>query len=227
MRHARTGGILIQVAVIIAIGVVLGVADAVIRPINLKPRTAPPPLPPMNVEPASGATPAAGTSEAAPSDEAASPASEQPPVQPATQPAQTAAPAAAPAAAASTGFTPTPKDKLPVGHITIDEAFALYQRGQTDMNTYFIDSRKMEDYVKGHVPGAIRIDTAMFQLKEPDELGLIPRTGYVVVYCNGGHCDESENVAKRLDGSGYKFVYVLHDGLPGWKALGHPVQVGE
>lgn len=219
MTHARSGKILTQVAVIIVVGATLGVADALLRPIDLSPRKAPPPLPPPVTTP-DAATPA-GTSNAAP--EATSPET-APPTQPPA--AATEAVPAAPASAAA-GFTQTPKDKLPVGHITIDEAFSLYQRGLSDFNTFFVDSRKLEEYAKGHVPGAIRIDTSMFQLKEPDELGLIPRTGYVVVYCNGGHCDESENVAKRLDGSGYKFVYVMHDGLPGWQAMGHPVQTGE
>ena len=224
MTHARSGKILTQVAVIIVVGTALGVADALIRPVDLSPRKAPPPLPPPVTTPETATS--AGTSSAAPETD---PTKSTPP---ATAP--DAAPAAAPAAAAPTipppadaGFTQTPKDKLPVGHITIDEAFSLYQRGLSDFNTFFVDSRKLEEYTKGHVPGALRIDTSMFQIKEPDELGLIPRTGYVVVYCNGGHCDESENVAKRLDGSGYKFVYVMHDGLPGWKAMGHPIQTGE
>lgn len=216
MTHARSGKILIQVAVIIVVGTVLGVADAYIRHIDLTPRKAPPPLPPVTApEPESPTGGAATTTE-----------SSTPNTAPTPEPAVTSDPTPT-AATPNASFTPTPKEKLPVGHITIEEAFSLYQRGLTDFNTFFVDSRKLEDYTKGHVPGAIRIDTSMFQIKEPDELGLIPRTGYVVVYCNGGHCDESENVAKRLDGSGYQFVYVLHDGLPGWQSMGHPVQTGE
>lgn len=221
MTHARSGRILTQVAVIIVVGAAIGVADALLRPIDLSPRKAPPPLPLPPPVTTPDATMPRGTIAAAP--EATSPQA-TPPVQPR---AATTEAAPTPAATAAPGFSQTPKDKLPVGHITIDEAFSLYQRGLSDFNTFFVDARKLEEYVKGHVPNAIRIDTSMFQIKEPDELGLIPRTGYVVVYCNGGHCDESENVAKRLDGSGYKFVYVMHDGLPGWQAMGHPIQTGE
>lgn len=213
LTNVRSGRILIQMAVIIGIGFALGVVDMTLRPIDLKPRPKPPPI---QIEPAHTGVklaPQAG------SEVEVTPAKPAPPA--------AATPTTPAAAGGETPFQQTPKSALPEGQITVDEAKVLYDRGLSDGNTYFVDARKVEDYVKGHVSNAIRIDTAMFQLKEPAELGLIPRTGNVVVYCNGGHCDESENVAKRLNGSGYPNVYVMHDGYPGWKALGHPVEVGE
>ena len=58
-------------------------------------------------------------------------------------------------------------------------------------------------------------------------LAAIPRDATLVVYCNGGNCDESEQVAKLINGSGYQKVYVMHDGIPGWQAMGYPSEEGE
>lgn len=212
MRHARSGRVIIQMAVIIGVGFALGVVDAMRRPVDLKPREMPPEL----VLPGpSGAKPA--PSPAPPTDDLA-PA-------PTPSASNTTVPATSPAPATG-AFVQTPKDQLPKGQVTIDEAKAAYDQGLTDNMTFFIDSRKVEDFTAGHVLNAMRMDTKSFETGDPLELSLIPREAIVIVYCNGGHCDESENVAKRIQGSGYKKVYVMHDGLPGWKALGHPIGTG-
>lgn len=211
MKHARSGRIIIQMAVIIGLGFGLGVADMILRPVDLKPREAPPPL---ELGPA-GSRPASNDAPAPPAARASG------------QPAASASPTAPAAPAAPGGFTPTPKDKLPTGQITIDEAKAAYDQGLADGMTFFVDSRKHEEFVAGRVLNALRIDSKSFETGNPPELSLIPRDAIVIVYCNGGQCDESENVAKWITNSGYKKVYVLHDGFPGWKALGHPIESGE
>lgn len=216
MNHVRSGRIIIQMAVIIGLGFALGVADMLIRPIDLKPREEPPPLELRTVKPVPAAPEQAGGEQ-----------SQGKQVASAAPDAGSAAASPAPAAVAVGAFTPTPKDKLPKGQVTLDEARAAYDQGLADGMTFFVDSRKKEEFVAGHILGALRIDSKSFESGDPPELSLIPRDAIVIVYCNGGQCDESENVAKWITSSGYKRVYVLHDGFPGWKALGHPVGVGE
>lgn len=120
------------------------------------------------------------------------------------------------------GWVPTAKSALPKGQITIDEAKQAFDSGAS-----FIDARRKDDYEAGHIKGAIRMNLASFQGGDPPLLAMVPRDGVVVVYCGGGNCDESESVAKMLFNSGYQKVFVLHDGYPGWKALGHAVETGE
>lgn len=110
---------------------------------------------------------------------------------------------------------------LPVGHITVAQAKALFDNGAK-----FIDARAKDDYEKGHVRDAFRVLQSAFAAGDPPALAMIMRSEVVVVYCNGGHCDESEGVARMLDQSGYKKVYVMHDGFPGWKTAGHPSDTG-
>lgn len=125
---------------------------------------------------------------------------------------------------ASIAFKETSKSELAdkPGQITITEARALF-----DQQATFIDARKLDPYKLGHVKGAWRMELSDFSAGDPQILALIPRSSVLVVYCSGGHCDESEAVARMLTGSGYKSTYVMHDGIPGWTALGHPVTTGE
>jgi rhodanese-related sulfurtransferase len=116
---------------------------------------------------------------------------------------------------------PTPKP-LPPGQITLDEAKRLFDSGAS-----LVDARRKDDYEQGHIKGAMRINLKSFENGDPPLLAMIPRDGTVVVYCSGGNCDESEHVAEFLYNSGYKKVYVIHDGFPGWKAKGWPIETGE
>ncbi len=120
------------------------------------------------------------------------------------------------------GWLPTEKAALPKGQITLDEAKKLY-----DTAASFVDARRKEDYEQGHIKGAMRINLKSFENGDPPLLAMIPRDAIVVVYCSGGNCDESEHVADFMANSGYKKVYVIHDGYPGWKAMGWPVETGE
>jgi rhodanese-related sulfurtransferase len=184
----------VQAIVLIGVGSAIAVIDSFRRPITLTRAVTPEPAIPPTPIPAP--SPAPGSSDA---------------------------PAAPPAALkpGDAGWTPTPKDRLPAGQVTIDEAKALFDAGAA-----FIDTRKKEEYETGHVQNAFRIALSNFRTGDPALLGMISRSQSVVVYCNGGQCDESEAVARMLAGSGYSKVYVLHDGFPGWKAVGHPVQTG-
>ena len=189
MRQCKPGRVLFQALILVTVGLMFGVADAVIRRdrVNLH-LTAPPPPPP------------------------------QPPPKPDHPPVADSHPTGGGEAP-----KPTPPEELPTGHITLAQAKVFFDQGVT-----FVDARKSEVYVQGHVKGAIRLDLASFAQGDPPLLGLFPtRPSPVIVYCSGGHCDESEQVAKMLNGSGYTAVYVMHDGFPGWKDAGYPVETGD
>lgn len=200
--------ILVQMAIIIALGFGIGVAQAIIKPVKLD-RDAPPELPPIST-----GVQTRSTQQPQPADPAHSTAVPAPAV-PAANPAN-------PTSAAPFKFSTKDDLKDKKGHITVEEAKGLFDAAAT-----FIDSRKPEPFAAGHVKDAYRLELADFRNGDPPLLGLIPRDAYVVVYCSGGHCDESEAVAQMMDGSGYKKVYVMHDGFPGWQAAGHPVATGE
>jgi len=116
---------------------------------------------------------------------------------------------------------PTSTSTLPDGHITVARARELF-----DQQAHFIDSRKREEYEAGHVQGAIRMELADFKDAIPPPIEFMVKGTPVVVYCVGGDCDESEAVGKQLNILGFTSVVVMHDGFPGWKQAGHPVETG-
>ncbi|MGE3108186.1 MAG: rhodanese-like domain-containing protein [Phycisphaerales bacterium] len=131
-------------------------------------------------------------------------------------------PVATPTPGAGSGdetLTPALREK---GHISLAEGYELF----TSNTAYFVDTRKRAEYEEGHIQYAFGIPLAAFHGKNPKLVDAIPREAPVVCYCLGGNCDESEEVAKNLNQMGYKNVYVLHAGFPGWKNAGYPIEVG-
>lgn len=207
-------GVAIAAGAIVLIGGGIGLADMMARKGRVQmERPAPPDISSV-LKPRQGDTP--------PAKPEAPVTAEQPAVQPdrtAEQPANAAGggESAAQGAAAAAEAKP-----MPEGHITIEQASALY-----DQQAFFVDARRKEVYVEGHVAGAFRADMASFRDSTPPWVTGLPKDMLMVVYCNGGDCDESEHVAQLLNGSGFTAVYIMHDGFPGWKAAGLPVETGE
>lgn len=85
-----------------------------------------------------------------------------------------------------------------------------------------IDVRPSEEYVAGHLPGAINIP--------PDELEqrlqALDSQQEVVAYCRGPHCVFSFNAVQQLRGAGVK-ANRLEDGFPEWKSAGLPVELSD
>jgi rhodanese-related sulfurtransferase len=134
----------------------------------------------------------------------------------------TPAPGASSLKPGDAGWTPTREGDLPKGQITLDAGKRLFDSGAK-----FVDARRKEEYEAGHIKGAIRINLKAFENGDPPLLATMARDEIVVVYCGGGDCDESEHVAEMISNSGYKKVYVIHDGFPGWKVMGWPSETGE
>ena len=143
-----------------------------------------------------------------------------------------AEPLAAPAPSNSTSTTaaPTPTTTnaatnppaataLADGDITLGQARALYQQ-----NVMFVDARNLDEYTQGHIEGAVHLPLeALEGGARPEALNMLDPGAKVVIYCGGGDCHASHDVAIRLNALGFKSCYVLKDGFPAWKAAGYEV----
>ena len=128
------------------------------------------------------------------------------------------APAGDPAIA-SGGADPSPAD-LPDYYISIDRAFQYWEEGMP-----FVDARTDREREVGTIEGAFHLETRNFiDSTAVTTLDLLDRAFPVVIFCGGGECDASENVAKRLIGWGFTEVYVMHEGFGAWEAAGHPTE---
>jgi rhodanese-related sulfurtransferase/DNA-binding transcriptional ArsR family regulator len=85
-----------------------------------------------------------------------------------------------------------------------------------------LDVRPVEEYVAGHIPGALSVP-----LEELDAtLARLPKRTPIVAYCRGPYCVLAPQAVQRLQAQGFK-ARRLVDGLPEWKLAGLPVAVGE
>jgi rhodanese-related sulfurtransferase len=175
------------------------------------------------------------TAEAAPVAERA--------VEPAPEPAPAPAPSlevapetqAAPAPATDAGFDAAEAavaDRLRergLQPLTHAQAVASFEDPQYAAGlTVFVDARKDEDYLAGHVPGAWQLDHYHLDRYLDSVLPVCQQALQVVVYCHGKDCTDSELTALDLVGFGVDVsrVAVYVGGWTSWTAAGQPVEQG-
>ena len=114
-----------------------------------------------------------------------------------------------------------PESEFPI-EIRSAEAKSLYDRGML-----VLDARERAEYAAGHIRGAelSPVDEVLGDLEWLDRVAADPRP--ILVYCGGGDCDISLDLALELTQAGHRRVLVLLDGYPGWEEAGFPVSRGD
>jgi rhodanese-related sulfurtransferase len=90
----------------------------------------------------------------------------------------------------------------------------------------FVDAREPSEYEEGHIAGALCVpfDDAV---KKPALLDPFKKAGKpLILYCSGGDCELSKDLARNMLAEGIRKVLVFTDGYPAWKAAGYPVETG-
>ncbi|WP_202292829.1 ArsR/SmtB family transcription factor [Mesorhizobium sp. 131-2-1] len=82
-----------------------------------------------------------------------------------------------------------------------------------------LDVRSEEEFVLGHLPGALNIPLAELERR----LAELPANREVIAYCRGPYCVLSFEAVASLRARGY-VVHRLEDGYPEWKAAGLPIE---
>lgn len=97
-----------------------------------------------------------------------------------------------------------------------------------------VDARSEALYQKGHIPGAYHLDyyyadRYVDAVMKAYHIADGVTAEKIVVYCNGGKCEDSELTADYLQKQGVDphkvFIYGL--GFTGWKARGMPIETGD
>ena len=93
----------------------------------------------------------------------------------------------------------------------------------------FIDARNEEHYLQGHIPGAYELDPYYPQLQLARVLPICQAAEEVVVYCNGGDCEDSEFAAIALRDVGIQNekLRIYTGGMSEWTKNGWPLEKGE
>ena len=101
---------------------------------------------------------------------------------------------------------PTAKD------VTYEQVARLVK----DPNVLFIDARNADEYAQGHIRDARNYFTHDFEKHIP-EIMQIDRDRRIVVYCGGGACELSHELAGNLVNFGFRRVFVYTGGWDEWK----------
>jgi rhodanese-related sulfurtransferase len=92
----------------------------------------------------------------------------------------------------------------------------------------FVDARDDQHYQEGHIPGAYQFDHYRPENYLPAVLPACQNAERIVVYCNGGNCEDSEFAALTLRANGVpsEKLLVYAGGMTEWATNGLPVETG-
>lgn len=92
----------------------------------------------------------------------------------------------------------------------------------------FVDARNDQHYQEGHVPGAFQLDYYRPDAYLPLVIPMAQIAEKVIVYCNGGTCEDSELATLMLRDAGIpaEKVFVFVGGFAEWAGAGLPVESG-
>jgi rhodanese-related sulfurtransferase len=102
-----------------------------------------------------------------------------------------------------------------------DEGFEVVDRAGVEAllaagTHLLLDARSVEDFDRGHLPGALSLPETEFDEKFPDIAPILLPEGPILVYCSSPACDAALQVAKRLRDAGYPLVTYYPEGYEGW-----------
>jgi len=100
------------------------------------------------------------------------------------------------------------------------DAENLLERTRAGVVT-ILDVRPREEYLAGHIEGAINIPISELQKR----MGDIPSTEDVIAYCRGPYCIMSYEAVAMLRNEGFS-ARRLEFGFPQWKSAGYPIEMG-
>lgn len=87
---------------------------------------------------------------------------------------------------------------------------------------FWIDARPAANFAESHIPGAINIYPEELR-NHLNDLPVQNMDGLIVVYCNGGLCELSHELAEQLVGLGFTRVVVYAGGFDEWTANNYTV----
>lgn len=107
--------------------------------------------------------------------------------------------------------------------IVLAEAEDLWAGG----TAVVLDARAEGFYGQGHVPGARNLPVSASGFDVSAAILELPKDRTFVVYCEGGDCQSSLALAKRLHEAGFRDVRVFTGGWDEWRAAGLPEEKGD
>ena len=113
--------------------------------------------------------------------------------------------------------------------VTFVQAARLFEDPATQTQDFlFVDARDDDSFDAGHIPGALQIDHYYIEQYLPDVLPAAFTAQKVIVYCNGGKCEDSILVCNDLldESVEWENLLLFKGGWKEWTANHMPVEKG-
>jgi rhodanese-related sulfurtransferase len=108
----------------------------------------------------------------------------------------------------------------------LDVTLATLKRFYDAGAALIVDARDGDEFADGHIAGALNLPYND-ALADPSRVQRLDAQGRpIVVYCSGGDCELSHDLAKVLIEAGKRKVLTYSGGYPEWQAAGYPVERG-
>jgi rhodanese-related sulfurtransferase len=109
---------------------------------------------------------------------------------------------------------------------TADDVFEIV--ANNNHSYAIIDARPFYAFSEGHIKNAISVPYVPINefVVKIEELNF-PRNKSLIVYCDAQTCSTAEKAADVLLRNDYKAVYILENGIDGWKKKGYPIEYGQ
>ena len=121
----------------------------------------------------------------------------------------------------------SPADVVAKAKATIKECTVSQLEDCLDSDTIFIDIRELQEFARGHIPGAIHVTRGLLEFQilkvlEQIDANADPAEMDLVLYCGTG--GRSALAAKSLDDMGFRNVRSMDGGIVAWNEAGLPIK---
>jgi rhodanese-related sulfurtransferase len=79
-----------------------------------------------------------------------------------------------------------------------------------------IDARRPEQFQESHIKNSINIYPLGEEEEIIEKIFELPQEKTIIIYCDGGNCELSENVAVLLENFGFKRFFIYESGWEEW-----------
>ena len=125
------------------------------------------------------------------------------------------------------GAVPSALPEIPAVGRPVKIPLAVMKLFVDQQAAMIVDAREPEEFVEAHVPGALNLPYDLV-VTDPARLESLDTGGRpIIVYCGGGGCELSLQLANELLFAGHERVAIYEGGFPEWVGNGYPVQAGE
>jgi rhodanese-related sulfurtransferase len=110
-----------------------------------------------------------------------------------------------------------------VPHLSAEELRTLLEEGETVV----VDTRRPQDYRRGHIDGAINVPVSSSLTERERALGHVAKSSRIVVYCQSEGCTWANELANVLAASGYENLAIFPGGWREWSRAVEAAEKGQ